>query len=644
VLPIKTETETSLAPGATRVVTLQQAWPKPRLWWPHDPFLHRLVIALRDGSGDFSRREERFGFREVEMIADDERDRRGFYFNGVRTRLLGESVEPTWKDGYTEGVGTSGLYLYNPEYWSTMIDEAKRLNVTVLRPHRGMWLKRMFEIADEKGMLMIAESTVNNGNHKGGNGTVENQRRAIRDMIASLRNHPSIVIWSLANESPYDEAWADEARLHDRTRPYVATQTQPRNHPSPSLAAASGSYAMGLNGYQPNIYGRHDANWKRKPMYIYEDNACYDQPGDDERVGAVQKGLTIFRGHRSTGYEIISTFYTWQKLYGQPRTPEEKHLRIRWTPEQARGRGYRPDFARMPLLDPWTNPISPRIIRPLTGLAVPLESFWQRTFSPVAVFDYDYDQRTDTNANPYVAPWKRERTLTVHNDDLRDLSERIDVEWSVSELTSERVFSRGSASVDVPLGGTRRITLLLDAVVDPAVRVTYRALKSGKERFQETIFLRNDLTRPTASELATVNEPSATEHGDVIVMSALGAGVEARGYRRAVFGGPGATEGLETDAANETSTVQFNPHVRVTGDYDVYLHVPAGLHGTQAVEVLHDSINLTALVDLAPGGWLKVNTTPLRMQAGPLENSVRLTRGGTARRSAILAVKLVRVR
>lgn len=628
----------TLPPGGVRTLTLRQAWPQPRLWWPHDPFLYRLRVDLDEGAQRVCSDEERFGFREVRMELSEDADRRGFYLNGIRVRLFGESVEPTWKDGYTEGVGTSGLYLYNPEYWSALLDEAKRLNLTVVRTHRGMWLERMFEIADEKGMMMIASSTINNGNHKGGNGTLANQRRAVRDMVTSLRNHPSVVIWELANECPFREEWADEARRHDPTRPLVATQTVPRNHPSPSLAAASGSYAMGLSGYAPNIYQRHHKNWVKKPMYIYEDNACYDQPTNAERLGAVQKGLTIFRGHRSSGYELINTFYTWQKVYGQPRLPAEKLLKIDWQAGETETRGYRPDFARMPLLDPWTDRARPRIIRPLTDYVDSPDAFWRRTFSPVAVFDRDYDQRLDIEANPYVAPLQAARVLTVHNDDLTDLSIEIHVAWTVATFDGGTVLSTGAFDLPVPLGGIRQRPITLDLGQSDAVRVTYRATKSGRERFSETIFL-----RVGGAEAPSAAVPTSTATG-VIVMHALDAGVTSKGYHRAKVPGQAGPGVLLAEPVGASAYVQFNPVVTAEGDYDVLLHVPPGLNGTQGVEILHDTLNTTVMIDLARSGWVKLTAAPVHMHAGALQNAVRIGRGGTTRRSVVDALKLVPVR
>lgn len=630
----------TLAAGEERTITLTQPWTQPRLWWPHDPFLHRLELTLREDDRTVAVHSERFGFREVELMASDDVDRRGFYLNGVRTRLFGESVEPTWKDGYTEGVGTSGLYLYNPEYWSALLDEAKRLNIAVLRPHRGMWLRSMFALADEKGVMLIAESTINNGNHQGGLGTPENQRRAIRDLVRTLRNHPSVVLWCLANESPWDDTWGEEAARHDPTRPFVATQTEPRHHPSPWLAAATGSYAMGLSGYEPRIYGRHDANWGPKPLYIYEDNACYDQPADADRVRAVQQGLTIFRGHRSSGYEIVSTFYTWQKLYGQPRAPAEQLLRIEWSEAELRAGGYRPAQARLPLLDPWTHRPGYRILRPLARGPHSPEEFWQRSFSPVAVFDRAHDERRDVAAMPYVAPLTPARTLTIHNDDLVDRTTQLEIGWTVRPLESDVVLSTGSLALDVPLGGVRARDIILDVQGHDAVRVTYRAMKSGRVRFEETIRLAKVADQPTETAPAS----AVVVSGDEVVLPATGSGVTARGYRRATLAGQLGDAVLLAEPAQATDFVEFTPTLARDGDYHLWLHVPPDLSGRLGVDVRHDTLNTTLEVPLDHPGWIAITRTPLRLRAGALQTAIRFTPHGDTPRSVVDAIKLVRVR
>ena len=648
-LRIAAQPTVELLPGESRTVRVEQAWANPRLWWPHDPFLHDLVVEVRDESDALLHTQrQRFGFREVEMVASADVDRRGFYLNGVRTRLYGESGEPTWKDGYTEGVGTSGLYLYNPEYWTALLDEAKRLHIRVLRPHRGMWVRQLFEIADEKGVLMIAESTINNGNHQGGLGTVENQRRAIRDMVRALRNYPSVVLWCLANESPFREEWADEARQHDATRPFVATQTEPRNHPSPSLAAATASYAMGLCGYEPNIYHRHDRHWVEKPLYIYEDNACYDQPDDADRARSVRQGLAIFRGHRSSGYEIISTFYTWQKLYGQPRADDERLLKISWTEDELRRRGYRPAQARMPLLDPWTQRGTYRVFRPLADAEGALDAHWQRSYAPVAVFDLAYDERPAFDGTRYAAPLNARRTLTVHNDDLIAPSEPIAVEWRVRDMATRAEVSHGGTTLAIPAGGMRRHEIELDFAGRKEVEVTYVARKSSVTHFEETIFLsasafeRNSAANTTAAGVDARRDGRAPADVAELEMHIDGAGIESRGYQRAALPHLPGGSALVADPLTPTAFVQFTPSLERDGHYHVYVHVAPELSGTQRIEVRHDTISTDLALDLSHAGWVRATVTPLPMRAGALQNAIRFIAGGSAQRSVITAIRIVR--
>lgn len=606
----------TLGPHQSVNITIAQKWETAVLWWPHAPFLYQLHLILKEQGIEVARHRERFGFRQIEVVKDMDDDVRGFYLNDVRTRLYGESVEPTWKDGYTEGVGISGLYLYNPEYWSYYIDVAKSLNITVLRTHRGMWIKTLFEIADEKGMMMIAESTINNGNHHGAIGTQANQLTAVRDMVSTLRNHPSVIMWSLANESGYDEVWAEEAKTLDSTRPLVVTQAKPR-YPSSSVAAAGVSYSFGLNGYTPDIYHRHDDNWKPQLIFVYEDNACYDQPLAEERVRSVQQAMTIFRGHRSTGYEIINTYYSLQKVFGQQTTTETIRLPITWTDELTQ-LGYRPAYAVMPLLDPWTNRNNPYIINPITEYADPPQEYWRRSFAPVAVFDYEYDKRSSIEAadNPYWGKATPTRMLTIHNDDLQDVTTEIKVFYEVAAASTGVVLDQGNFAIHVPLGGMRTHSISVHYADEQAVSITYKACKSGIERFLETIYLHS-------GELSGINPYMPEPGGSIIEM------------------------GLDCEYGYESNAyyIEFNPWVGTEGNYDVYLHVPEQqcTEGIQKVEIQHDTINTTLTINLSESGWRRLGSSPMPMKAGQFENSVKLIAGSQSGSIAGDAVKLVRI-
>jgi hypothetical protein len=90
--------------------------------------------------------------------------------------------------------------------------------------------------------------------------------------------------------------------------------------------------------------------------------------------------------------------------------------------------------------------------------------------------------------------------------------------------------------------------------------------------------------------------------------------------------------------------VQFNPEITADGDYDLYLHVPPGLKGTQAVEIRHDTLNTTVMIDLGIPGWTRLTPAALHMNAGALQTAVRLQRGGTTVRSVADTLKIVPAR
>lgn len=635
VFDLKSDKTVSLEPNEKRLIEINQKWNDPQLWWPYNPHLYNLNVTIDEEVIH----KERFGFRQVEIVESNDSTERGFYLNGVKVRLMGESLEPSWKDGYSEGVSGS-LFLYNPEYWSNLIDVSKQLNINALRTHRGMSVKRQFEIADEKGMMMIAESTINNGNHKGGFGTIENQRKSIRDLIKTHRNHPSIVFWSLANETPYQKEWEEEALRYDDTRPLTATQLSPRYYQSDNIVTAACAYSMGLNGYESDIYNRHDQFWKDKLLYVYEDNACYDEPLEYDRISSVQKGLSIFRGHRTTGYEMIFSFYTLQKLFGQPQDEKEKHFKINWSEEEIKQLGYRPDYALMPLLDPWTNPENARIINPIEGMHDNPMDFWKRTFSPIAVFDYEHDKRTDisASANPYIAHFSNKRTLIIHNDDMEDTSTQIEVKWTVKGFDNEQVISEGSFSIDVPLASVKKHEIDLDVRGNQKVRVIYEAFKSGKKRFEETIYLSNNL-----KEEITKIEPEKMIKTELSI-NPLSKAVNQRGFLRKKVIGSKSREVLCSETPRLGDFVQFNPWITETAHYDLFIHVPRVTEGKHKVAIQHDTHNTEIYIDFTDQkqGWLKLNNEPIKLQAGKFENNIKIMVSDTKTEVIIDALKLTK--
>ena len=180
---------TGALPAAAADTTLTFQVPAPELWDIDSPNLYRVETRLLDRSGavvDLA--SESFGIRTLE-IHD-----RGLYLNGQRVRLSGMTrhEDSPW-EGLAETAGTIR------RDW----DELKALQVTLTRPVHYPQHPDVLDYADRNGVLLIPEIPVwQFSAEQLENPTVVNlAKRMLKEMIEQAGNHPSILAWSVCNES-----------------------------------------------------------------------------------------------------------------------------------------------------------------------------------------------------------------------------------------------------------------------------------------------------------------------------------------------------------------------------------------------------------------------------------------------------------
>ncbi|MDH7568814.1 MAG: glycoside hydrolase family 2 TIM barrel-domain containing protein, partial [Armatimonadota bacterium] len=196
VLPARTAT---VAPGSEVTLILSAPWEKPRLWSHEDPFLYRLHLDLHlapwtDGAPPADTLEVPFGFREFWTEGPD------FYLNGHKVHLLATSWWPprNWPS--------------RDEIRSTL-RAIKASHTFAFRTHTQPWPRVWYELADEEGVLMIPEGAVWNDDtayRVDDPRFWENYADHLRGMVEQLKNHPSVVMWSLENEM-YGSRMHDQA-------------------------------------------------------------------------------------------------------------------------------------------------------------------------------------------------------------------------------------------------------------------------------------------------------------------------------------------------------------------------------------------------------------------------------------------------
>jgi len=206
----------TLAPAAEVKLSLSAGITKARLWSPAHPNLYRLRLMLQQAGATADTQETSFGVRS-------------FRVQGTQLLLNGEPVRIAGFDRHEEYAGTGRV-----DKAGTLeadLELIKRLNGNMVRMHyQGH--PDLYDIADRIGLLVYAEIPTWGVGNKDANelsdpGVRQVAESMLRTLIASLKNHPSVVIWSIGNECATNRPEARAlfghlaavARSLDSTRP-----------------------------------------------------------------------------------------------------------------------------------------------------------------------------------------------------------------------------------------------------------------------------------------------------------------------------------------------------------------------------------------------------------------------------------------
>lgn len=200
---------------------LERTYANPKLWNAGQPNLYYETVPLLDATGALPRTDYRavaFGFRKVEI-----RDA-VVYVNG--TRILVKGVN-------RHEMSPTGGYTVTEEEMRRDLEIFRDLNVNAVRtchyPNDPLW----YELCDRAGVFVCCEANVEahgvddfysaDGKWLPANPLYHDAivSRGV-NMAKTFRNHPSIIFWSLGNESGDGPALSDAyaaIRKLDATRP-----------------------------------------------------------------------------------------------------------------------------------------------------------------------------------------------------------------------------------------------------------------------------------------------------------------------------------------------------------------------------------------------------------------------------------------
>ncbi len=204
--------EVRLEPGASQSIPLKLEAAKPRLWSAEQPNLYDLVLALSEPSQAVT---AKFGFRKIDVS------------NGI-IRVNGAAIK-------FKGVNR---HEFDPDRGRALTEETMLQDVLLMKRHNLNAVRTshypphpyFLDLCDRYGLYVIDECDLETHGFWGLEGStnpskLEEWQPAYLDrmerMVERDKNHPSILFWSLGNESEFGinhEAMTAWAKRRDPSR------------------------------------------------------------------------------------------------------------------------------------------------------------------------------------------------------------------------------------------------------------------------------------------------------------------------------------------------------------------------------------------------------------------------------------------
>jgi beta-glucuronidase len=263
----------TLPPGGVTTRTTTVRVEDPKLWSPSSPNLYPVSLQVASGGRKIAGYALKTGIRSIKVSADGH-----LLLNGLRVNLRGLGLhEDSKEQGFAIDDATR----------ERLMAGAKDLGATVIRTHYPMH-PYMHELADRVGMLIWSEIPVYAvKTHYLAQRTVrELAAKELTKNIESFGNHPSVMLWSIANELSsqpgpvqgyYIKRAVAQAKRLDPSRPVgLAVAGYPSSGCQPEYAPLD---VIGVNLYFGWYPGPNGSLFDRngESPYLDQVRACYPQ-------------------------------------------------------------------------------------------------------------------------------------------------------------------------------------------------------------------------------------------------------------------------------------------------------------------------------------------------------------------------------
>ena len=259
----KATVKAPLAAGAQAVLPQEFSLQAPALWDIDAPQLYTLVSTVRRGGAVVDRYETPFGIRDIRFDPD-----KGFFLNGRSVKMKGGDIH--------QDAGSLGAAIPDRAH-ERRVALMKATGFNAIRCSHNPPAREFLDACDRLGMLVIDESF-----DKWKSGYYEQWyddwwARDLASMVLRDRNHPSVVLWSVGNETREqgDRTGAGTARLQalraecerlDPTRKVAVTTSPDYNRTYNKNGFNASVEVVGYN-YQEPFYDEDHAQFPDRIIY-----------------------------------------------------------------------------------------------------------------------------------------------------------------------------------------------------------------------------------------------------------------------------------------------------------------------------------------------------------------------------------------
>ena len=181
-----------------------------QMWMPHNAYLYDLDLKLVKDNIEIDRKSVKFGVRDIEWKTDT-----GFWINGKNVKIQG--VAEHYEGGPVGGAWTKPLLRWK-------LNLLKEMGVNAIRTGHNPYPTMFYELCDELGIMVMDEvfdGWKQKARHDYGRYHFDEWwEKDLTEWVTRNRNHPSIIIYSVGNETHGEivTELAAAVKKHDPTR------------------------------------------------------------------------------------------------------------------------------------------------------------------------------------------------------------------------------------------------------------------------------------------------------------------------------------------------------------------------------------------------------------------------------------------